>query len=379
MRRGPAPTLTTRALARLGHAGRPGALVASHLDRRRFRGARSIRVRSSHETLMTAHQTTWYRRMWERTAHAAGAKVEELGDGYLVIRKNGEETLVSGHRVMLDHPATIALALDKALVHRLVAAEDVPVPEYLDLALSDRAAGREFIAGAPGRCVVKPATGAGGGGVTCSVESADDLGRAWLAAAQLSSRVLVERAVPGDEYRLLFLDGRLLDVVRRAPPTVRGDGRSRVGDLMAAENQCRLDDGGGTGVTRLLHVDLECELTLRSSGLSLRSVPAEGEVVTVKRAVSDNAGPENVTVRDLSAEIVAAAATAARATRLRLAGVDLVTPDPTRALADTNGAILEVNGTPGLHYHYQVADRDGATPVAVPILAALLAEGDPAP
>lgn len=215
--------------------------------------------------------------------------------------------------------------------------------------------------------------------MTCSVESADDLGRAWLAAAQLSSRVLVERAVPGDEYRLLFLDGRLLDVVRRAPPTVRGDGRSRVGDLMAAENQCRLDDGGGTGVTRLLHVDLECELTLRSSGLSLRSVPAEGEVVTVKRAVSDNAGPENVTVRDLSAEIVAAAATAARATRLRLAGVDLVTPDPTRALADTNGAILEVNGTPGLHYHYQVADRDGATPVAVPILAALLAEGDPAP
>ncbi|HUF83201.1 MAG TPA: hypothetical protein VMQ81_01280 [Acidimicrobiia bacterium] len=143
---------------------------------------------------------------------------------------------------MLDHPATIALCLDKALVHRMLVAKGVPVPDYVDLDSSDRVAGRTFVAGAPGRCVVKPADGAGGGGVTCSVESADDLARAWLAAAQLSSRVLVERAVPGAEYRLLFLDGRLLDVVHRTPPTVRGDGRSRVGDLIAAENQRRLDE-----------------------------------------------------------------------------------------------------------------------------------------
>jgi len=36
--------------------------------------------------------------------------------------------------------------------------------------------------------------------------------------------------------------------------------------------------------------------------------------------------------------------------------------------------IIEVNGTPGLHYHYQVADEASATPVAVPILRRLLEE-----
>jgi cyanophycin synthetase len=378
MRSRSAPTRMTRALIRMSRVGRPGSLVAFHLDRRRFRGARSIRVQAPHERRMAAHQMAWYRRMWEQAANAIGAEVEELGGGHLVIRKNSAETLVSGHRVMLDHPATIALCLDKALVHRMLVAKGVPVPDYVDLDSSDRVAGSEFIASAPGRCVVKPGDGAGGGGVTCSVESADDLERAWLAAAQLSSRVLVERAVPGAEYRLLFLDGRLLDVVHRTPPTVRGDGRSRVGDLIAAENQRRLDDGGRSEVTRLVHVDLDCELTLRGNGLSLRSVPEDGRTVEVKRAVSDNARSENVTVRDLSEDIVEAAATAARETRLRLAGVDLVTPDPTRPLAEANGAILEVNGTPGLHYHYQVADRDGATPVAVPILDALLSEGAPA-
>jgi cyanophycin synthetase len=220
--------------------------------------------------------------------------------------------------------------------------------------------------------VVKPADGAGGGGVTCSVESADDLGRAWIAASRLASRILVERAVPGDEYRLLFLDGRLLDVVRRAPPSLTGDGRSTVGDLIAVENQRRLDDGGRSEVTRLLHVDLECELTLRSHQLSLGSVPGKDSAVTAKRAVSDNARSQNVTVRELSDDLVATAAVAAGETRLRLAGVDLVTPDPTRPLRDAGGVVLEVNGTPGLHYHYQVADREGATQVAVPILEALL-------
>lgn len=68
---------------------------------------------------------------------------------------------------------------------------------------------------------------------------------------------------------------------------------------------------------------------------------------------------------------------AARASRLRLAGVDLVTPDRTRPLGEMSGAVLEVNGTPGLHYHYQVADLDQATPVAVPILDALLSAADP--
>jgi hypothetical protein len=33
-----------------------------------------------------------------------------------------------------------------------------------------------------------------------------------------------------------------------------------------------------------------------------------------------------------------------------------------------------VNGTPGIHRHYLVADADGATRVAVPILATLLRE-----
>jgi hypothetical protein len=52
-----------------------------------------------------------------------------------------------------------------------------------------------------------------------------------------------------------------------------------------------------------------------------------------------------------------------------------VTPDPTRSLVEAGGTILEVNATPGLHYHYQVANPAHAAPVAVPILKRLLETG----
>jgi cyanophycin synthetase len=64
---------------------------------------------------------------------------------------------------------------------------------------------------------------------------------------------------------------------------------------------------------------------------------------------------------------------------LRLAGVDLVAPDLTRPLAPGFGAIVEVNGTPGLHYHYHVADTERASRVALPVLEKLLSEGGAKP
>jgi cyanophycin synthetase len=81
---------------------------------------------------------------------------------------------------------------------------------------------------------------------------------------------------------------------------------------------------------------------------------------------------ETVPLSSLSAALVAEAAAAADAIGLRLAGIDLATPDIGRSLAEAGGAVIEVNGTPGLHYHYLVRDRERAERVAVPILERLL-------
>jgi cyanophycin synthetase len=101
----------------------------------------------------------------------------------------------------------------------------------------------------------------------------------------------------------------------------------------------------------------------------------EGQTVAVKTVTSQNRISDNETVREpVAPELIEEARLAAAQVGVRLAGVDLITTDLSRSLKESGGVIIEVNGTPGLHYHYQVADQGNATRVAVPILRRLLEE-----
>ncbi|MGH2952433.1 MAG: hypothetical protein ACRDK9_00225 [Solirubrobacterales bacterium] len=319
-----------------------------------------------------------YREIWQRAADAVGATLGDLGSGFLELRSGSRRVRVWLHWIELEDIVAHRLSLDKARVHELLAADGVSVPEHVEFDYRDLRSAETFMAESELPCVVKPASGTGGGGgVTSGVRTAAELVRARLRASRADTRLLIERQAQGVAHRVLVLDGELLDAVRRRPPSVQGDGRSSIAELIAAENRRRLEGGGWQGF-RLLTVDLEAVLTLERQGFDLGSVPAAGASVTIKAVESQNAPRENETVREaISPELVAEAGTAARAVGLRLAGIDLVAPDLSRPLRDCGGVIVEVNGTPGFQYHYLVAEPDDATEVAVPILRKLLDERSP--
>jgi cyanophycin synthetase len=223
----------------------------------------------------------------------------------------------------------------------------------------------------PGRYVVKPARGsAGGHGITCNVRSPDELRRAARVAARFDRDIVLERQAPGAMYRVTYLDGEVIGIVRRDRPSITGDGRSTVAKLILAENRRRVHAAGTEGVV-LIRPDLDCVFTLAEEGRHTGSVPAAGEVVFVKTSSSDNAPRDNHTIAGRPA-FLDEAAEAARTSGLRFCGVDLVTADPGRTLADAGGCVIEINGTPGLHYHYLVADPASAERVAIPVLERLL-------
>jgi cyanophycin synthetase len=270
---------------------------------------------------------------------------------------------------------TLRLALDKPVVHRLLHDASVPVPEHLEWSFADYEPALEFVAAAQGPCVIKAASGTGGGeGTTAGVDSPARLMRARLRAGRFGARLLIERQVPGPVYRLLFLDGELIDVIRHVPPRLIGDGRASVEGLIEAENERRLQGAGEAGLS-LLDVGLDTIFTLERQGLRLASVIPAGEEIAVQTVTNDNRIEDTATIRDgLHPELVDASRRAALAVGLRLAGVDVITPDASQPLERTGGVVAEVNGTPGIHHHYHVADRANATPVAVPILLKALDE-----
>ena len=354
------------------------AWLFSRLDLLRSTGARYAwrrrRQARRWESLRPSPPNAVYRAIWLEAAETVRAELFDVAEGTLELRRGAAATRVSRHNVMLDDADTLSLALDKPRVHRLLQQVGVHVPEHLEFAPEDVAAVDAFLA-AGGPCVVKPAAGTGAGwGVTVAVRSRSQLRRATLNAARYAPRILIEREVEGALYRLLVLDGVLIDAVRHRPPTVGGDGRSPIVELIHAENEKRIAERGERSLW-LLRVDLDCLFTLERAGLALTSVVPSGEQVAVKTATRENACHDNETVMHaLPPQLVATALRAVEQVGLRLGGVDVIAPDPLATEADAAGTVIEVNGTPGLSHHRLVADRAAATRVAVPILERLLTE-----
>jgi D-alanine-D-alanine ligase-like ATP-grasp enzyme len=335
-------------------------------------GLDRLQRRSPASRAALEQRAAFYDAMWTAAATKLGLQARRLTGNVFEIATNDARTRVNLNETAADDPVTLRLAGDKPTVHRELASAGIPVPSHVAFSVSDRLEAEKFMAQSDRSCVVKPAlSGWGGRGVTTGVRSRRGLVLACVRAAIWGSDLLIEREVEGENYRLLFLDGVLLDAFVRRRPVVHGDGERTIGELVRRENAARVKTGASAAQT-ILTVDADMVSTLRRQKLRLSSIPEAGRHVVVKSVVNENAAGENEACASrITDSIVETARAAAVVLGVRLAGVDVITSDIGRPLSETGGVILEVNTTPGLYHHYHRAGEPAD--VAVPILAALLA------
>ena len=336
-----------------------------------YRLKEAFHARRSDTRRALEHRSRFYTELWHDAASQLGAAVEPLGNEILEIRLGRNCTRVQQSITAIDSSINVEVARNKPVVHRLLAQRHLRTPTYCEFTLNEIAKAVAFVERAASKCVVKPANGGGGRGVTTGITGSLDLVRAAASAAVYGPDLMVEQQVLGDVYRLLYFDGALMDAVLRKPPAVVADGKSTVRELIRLENEARLNTGPNLA-TALIAIDMDVRSTLAKQGLTLSSVPTQGIAVTLKMVVNDNSQHDNVAAKHLLCKsIIEDGAAAAATVGARLAGIDVITPDPRVPLAESGGVILEVNTTPSYHHHYY--KRDGSYPVAVHLLPFLFA------
>jgi cyanophycin synthetase len=335
-----------------------------------FRVREYFRTRRADVLRAREHRSAFYTQLWRDAADQLGASFEELGNDFLEIRMGNTCTRVLQNCTSIDDAVTLAVARNKGLVHRLLAREKLRTPAYCEFTLQEIDKALAFARWAGSNCVVKPENGGGGEGVTTGVASTYDLVRAASQAALYDRNLLIEKQEQGEVYRLLYFDGKLLDAVLRKAPTVVGDGKSTVRQLVLLENRRRLERGPKVAHS-VVQIDIDMRRTLAKQGVNLSSIPQQGALVTLKTVTNDNSQDDNVSATSLLCKsIIEDGAAAAAAAGVRLAGVDIITTDPSVPLAQSGGSILEVNAGPSYHHHYY--KRDGSYAVATYLLPYLL-------
>ena len=249
-------------------------------------------------------------------------------------------------------------ASDKLLTKQLLAAAGIPVPPGA-LARSEEEAAEEFTR-IGGPVVVKPRGGNHGANVIVGVSTAAAVAAAYRRAAAGGSDVIVEAFVPGRDYRVLVVDGRVAAAALLRPAAVTGDGRSDIATLVARTNaDPRRGEGHARPLTRIT-LDSESLALLAARDLDPRSVPGLGEVVTLRRNANLSTGGTSTDTTDsMHPEVAAMCCRAAAALGLDVCGVDVRLPDIAAPLHPAGagapgaaaGAVIEINASPGLRMH----------------------------
>jgi cyanophycin synthetase len=275
----------------------------------------------------------------------------------------------------LDVTSAVAesIAQDKDLTKRLLHAAGVPVPLGRPVADVEDAWKVAQEVGLP--VVVKPQDGNQGKGVTVNITTRVQLEAAYATAQEFGDEVMVERFLPGHDFRLLVVGNHLVAAARREPPQVLGDGVHTISQLVDIVNQDpRRGSGHGTALTKIRLDDIAIA-RIAAEGLTPESVPAQGQRVVLRNNANLSTGGSATDVTDdVHPEIAARAVEAAQTIGLHICGVDVVCETMLKPLEEQSGGIVEVNAAPGLRMH--LAPSFGRPRnVGVPMVDALFPPG----
>lgn len=156
--------------------------------------------------------------------------------------------------------------------------------------------------------------------------------------------IVAQEMIFGKEYRVLMLDSKAIGVLEMISPSVLGDGKSTIAQLIAKKPK---------RAHRKTPLDQTLEKILAEQGFSLETILGVKEIASIKKRASFADGWETLDVTDqINPKITTICAKATDAIGDYLAGIDIICENISVDPAMQTFGILEINGKPDMHIHY---------------------------
>jgi cyanophycin synthetase len=267
--------------------------------------------------------------------------------GYGCKQKRVEAALTSCTNIIATD-----LAGDKDRTKKLLTSANIPVPfgevvsdvENLKCVI-------EFI-GFP--IVLKPLNGNHGKGATINITNWPCAITAFQRAQKYSEKIIVEKYMQGDDFRVLVVNNKFVAAALRKPAFVVGDGRSTIQELIDAVNKDPRRGNCHEKVLTAIKVDDVTMELLAKENYTLDTVLPLGQEFVLKPTanlstggtatdVTDDVHPANIFLFERLARVVG----------LDICGIDIMAPDLKTPISENGGVVLEVNAAPGFRMHLE--------------------------
>jgi len=200
--------------------------------------------------------------------------------------------------------------------------------------------------------VVKPVGGNHGRGITVNIRNYEDALVAFRAAKEVSTSVIIEKFITGEDYRLLVINYKLVAAAKRTPAHVVGDGVSTVQQLIDKVNEDPRRGYGHENVLTQITINDLTKTIIAAKGYTVDTVLAYGERLILKDTANLSTGGTAEDVTDIvHPDNIEMAERISRIIDLDICGIDIMTSDISKPLQETGGAVLEVNAGPGFRMH----------------------------
>jgi cyanophycin synthetase len=200
--------------------------------------------------------------------------------------------------------------------------------------------------------------------------------KAYRVAIEFRDDIMVEKYLPGHDYRLLVIGDKLIAAARRDPPLVIGDGTHTIRELVDIVNS---DPRRGDRPRHLADQDplrRDRHRPPRRAGLRRRIGAARGKRVILRNNANLSTGGTATDVTDdVHPELAAAPSPRRKPSASTSAGIDVVCDTMLKPLEDQGGGIVEVNAAPGLRMHLDPSFGKGRA-VGEAIVGMMFPDGD---
>ncbi|MFC3039737.1 acylphosphatase [Virgibacillus xinjiangensis] len=211
--------------------------------------------------------------------------------------------------------------------------------------------------------VLKPTSENAGKGVYPNISSIEVLEDAlyWVKYELGYQDIMIEKYIPGTEYRILLVQGEVIGAINRVPANIIGDGENTIETLIAKKNKSKKSNPNISKKT--IKVDNEVMHSIGIAGYELESILPEGQQIYLRNKSNISTGGDPIDVTDsLTPELKDTASRAAKA----IPGLDVCGLDMIVDTQNNKGTIIEINTKPmlGLHlYPVEGRARDVLTPL----------------